>query len=210
MKNPAKSLKIYVESFILPLYMKFDRAHSTSHVNRVIDESLRLAQFYDVNVDMVYIIAAFHDVGMPKGREVHHLESAKILRSNATIASYFTLGEIEIMAQAIEDHRASSKSEPRSIYGCIVAEADRDITVYGVLERALSYGLDVCPYLGKEEQYARLKQHMDEKYSDNGYMKLYIPESNNAVELKKLRAVINDERQLRAWFDAAYSEKVGM
>jgi len=204
MREPQTSLITYVESFIIPLYVKFDRAHSTEHVRRVIKESLRLAGFYDVNPDMVYAIAAFHDVAMPKGRDIHHIESAKVLKADKFIQGMFSAEQITIMAEAIEDHRASSKTEPRSIYGRLVAEADRDITVEGVLERALSYGLDTCPYLSKEEQFQRMRNHLEEKYSEKGYMKLYIPESDNAKNLADLQAFIADKERLKAWFEEHY------
>jgi len=204
MREPQTSLITYVESFIIPLYVKFDRAHSTEHVRRVIKESLRLASFYDVNPDMVYAIAAFHDVAMPKGRDIHHIESAKVLKADKFIQGMFSAEQITIMAEAIEDHRASSKTEPRSIYGRLVAEADRDITVEGVLERALSYGLDTCPYLSKEEQFQRMRNHLEEKYSEKGYMKLYIPESDNAKNLADLQAFIADKERLKAWFEEHY------
>jgi len=206
MQTPNTSLITYVEGFIIPLYVKFDRAHSTEHVKRVIAESLRLAGFYDVNPDMVYAIAAFHDVAMPKGREVHHIESAKVLKADQFIQAMFSVAQISTMAEAIEDHRASSKTDPRSIYGRIVAEADRDITVEGVLERALSYGLDTCPYLTKEEQFKRMQNHLEEKYSEKGYMKLYIPESDNAKNLADLQAFIADKERLTAWFEQHYKK----
>lgn len=204
MREPQTSLITYVESFIIPLYVKFDRAHSTEHVRRVIKESLRLAGFYDVNPDMVYAIAAFHDVAMPKGRDIHHIESAKVLKADKFIQGMFSAEQVTTMAEAIEDHRASSKTEPRSIYGRLVAEADRDITVEGVLERALSYGLDTCPYLSKEEQFQRMRNHLEEKYSEKGYMKLYIPESDNAKNLADLQAFIADKERLKAWFEEHY------
>jgi len=201
MNWPDSSLVTYVNGFIIPLYQKFDRAHSTQHVSRVIEESLRLASYYDVNIDMVYAIAAFHDVAMPKGREIHHIESAKVLRFDNFIQRLFNDEQIATMAEAIEDHRASSKSEPRSIYGRIVAEADRDITVEGVLERALSYGLDTCPYLSKEEQFQRMMNHLNEKYSAKGYIKPYIPESNNAKNLIELQKIIANKDQMLVWFE---------
>jgi len=204
MREPLTSLITYVESFIIPLYVKFDRAHSTEHVRRVIKESLRLAGFYDVDPDMVYAIAAFHDVAMPKGRDIHHIESAKVLKADKFIQGMFSAEQVTTMAEAIEDHRASSKTEPRSIYGRIVAEADRDITVEGVLERALSYGLDTCPYLSKEEQFQRMRNHLEEKYSEKGYMKLYIPESDNAKNLADLQTFIADKERLKAWFEEHY------
>ena len=52
-----------------------------------------------------------------------------MIRADRQLAAWFTPQEIEIIAQAAEDHRASAKSKPRSIYGMIVAEADRIIDI---------------------------------------------------------------------------------
>ena len=72
----------------------------------------------------------------------------------------FVEQEIDIIADAAEDHRASSDHEPRTIYGRIVAEADRIIDSETIVRRALQYGLSHEPALDKEGQYRRLMAHM--------------------------------------------------
>jgi len=118
-----KTLKEYIEQNILPLYEQFDKAHQLTHVQKVIDESLRLAKEYNLNENMAYTIAAFHDTGLRINRETHHTESAKTLLADKRLHQWFSDRELAIMAEAVEDHRASSKNAPRSIYGKIVAEA---------------------------------------------------------------------------------------
>lgn len=93
----------------------------------VIRQSLEIAWHYAVNIEMVYAIAAFHDLGLAIDRKTHHLESGRIVREYQRLVEWFTQEEIETMAQAVEDHRASLDHEPRSIYGKIVAEGDRYI-----------------------------------------------------------------------------------
>ena len=109
------------------------------------------------------------------------------------------------MADAAEDHRASSGHEPRSIYGKIVAEADRLIEPETVMLRTIQYGLDHYPELDKESQYQRFRQHLMEKYSDTGYIKLWLPESDNAPRLEMLRCVIRDEHLLKESFGRLYT-----
>ena len=111
------SLQNYIESEILPRYEAFDAAHQRDHADTVIRQSLALAEHYDVKKDMVYAIAAYHDTGLAVDRKTHHLESGRIIREDARLLEWFTPEEIEVMAQAAEDHRASSDHEPRSIYG---------------------------------------------------------------------------------------------
>ena len=105
------------------------------------------------------------------------------------------------MAQAAEDHRASAGHEPRSIYGKIVAEADRLINPEKVIKRTIQYGHENYPELGKEAQYQRFRAHMMEKYADGGYLKLWLPESENAAQLEILRQIIRDEQKLRETFE---------
>ena len=197
-------LQHYIEQEILPHYDHFDAAHQRNHADEVIERSLALAEHYDVNKDMVFAIAAYHDTGLCKGRETHHLVSGRIVRDDQHLRQWFTEEEIETMAQAVEDHRASSGHEPRSIYGKIVAEADRLISPSKVIRRTIQYGLDHYPELDKSGQYQRFRQHLMEKYSDTGYLKLWLPESENAPKLEELRTMIRDEERLQAVFESFF------
>lgn len=203
MNNKTASLDLveFVEKNILPEYQHFDKAHSTAHVMRVVRRSLELARVTGADIDMVYVIAAYHDMGMSGPRAVHHLTSGRILASDARLKRWFTADQIKIMREAVEDHRASAAHAPRSIYGRIVAEADRDLDPDIVFTRAIQFGLDNYPQLDREGQWKRFVQHMEEKYSVNGYIKLWIPQSDNASKLKAVREVIADKAELRRVFD---------
>ncbi len=200
-------MKHYIETAILPRYKDFDPAHRTDHALQVIAESLKLAKHYDVDERMVYTIAAYHDIGLCEGRERHHLVSGRMLRADERLHEWFTDEEIETMAQAVEDHRASLDHAPRSIYGRIVAEADRLIDPMTVLLRTVQYGLSHYPELDKEEHYQRYCEHLQEKYAEGGYLKLWIPESDNAARLAELRALIADEVRKRAAFEQIYQSQ---
>ena len=202
MVNPE--ITAYVEQEILPRYDHFDAAHQRDHIDAVISRSLDLAKYYDVDTDMVYTIAAYHDTGICEGRDTHHLVSGRIIREDKKLRDWFTEDQIETMAQAAEDHRASSGSEPRSIYGKIVAEADRLIVPDIVIQRTIQYGLDHYPELDKEGQYQRFRQHLLEKYSDTGYLRLWLPESDNAKRLEELRVIIRDESKTREAFEQLF------
>ena len=197
----TQTLITYIEQEILPRYDHFDAAHQRNHAEEVITRSLALAEHYEVNINMVYAIAAYHDTGLCEGRDTHHLVAGRIIREDRKLRGWFTEDQIETMAQAAEDHRASSGHEPRSIYGKIVAEADRLITPEKVIRRTIQYGLDHYPELDKEGQYQRFRRHLLEKYSDTEYLRLWIPESDNAVRLEQLRQIIRDEKALREAFE---------
>ena len=165
-------MKKYIEECIIPRYNSFDAAHRCDHVRYVISQSLEFARHYDVNADMVYVIAAYHDTGLEVDRKTHHLESGRIVREDPRLRQWFTPEQIEVMAQAVEDHRASSDHEPRSIYGKIVAEADRQIDVETIIRRTVQYGLSHYPDLDKEGQWERTLEHLLEKYAEGGYLRL--------------------------------------
>ena len=202
MVNP--DIITYVEQEILPRYEHFDAAHQRNHAEEVIERSLALADYYDVNEDMVYAIAAYHDTGLCEGRETHHLVSGRIIRNDMKLREWFDETQIETMAQAAEDHRASSGHEPRSIYGKIVAEADRLISPEKVIRRTIQFTQDHFPDYDKEQQYQRFREHLLEKYSDTGYLRLWIPDSDNAVRLEELRKIIRDESQMRQAFEQLF------
>lgn len=196
-------LKAYIESEILPRYNHFDTAHDLTHVQRVMAQSIELAQYYpQLNKNMVYTIAAYHDTGMVNGRENHHTDSARIIRQDPRLPEWFDRIDIAVMAQAAEDHRASALGEPRSLYGKIVAEADRDIEPLNIIRRTVQYGIAYYPELGSAAQWSRARKHLLEKYGPDGYVKLYIPQSRNNVQLDKLQTLLADTALLdRILFD---------
>ena len=201
-----QEIKSYIEQNILPRYVSFDAAHQRNHAEEVIARSMVLAEHYDVDENMVYAIAAYHDTGLCEGRDTHHLVSGRIIREDQKLRDWFDEAQIETIAQAAEDHRASSGYEPRSIYGKIVAEADRLISPEKVIRRTIQFGLDHYPELDKEGQYQRFKAHLLEKYSDTGYLRLWIPESDNAARLEELRKIIRDEEKMRIAFEQTFEK----
>ena len=208
MESINTDLIAYVESDIIPRYDSFDKAHNRQHVLTVISESLELAKNIDgIDLNMVYAIAAYHDTGLCRDRKTHHIVSGEIILTDTTLRRWFSEEEIVMMKEAAEDHRASVDHEPRSIYGRIVAEADRIIDTNTVLRRTVQFGLKHYPELGKEQQYERFVEHLNEKYAPGGYMKLWFPESKNALQLRKLQSVICNEEQLRSLFENIYQEE---
>ena len=195
------TLQQYIEEKILPLYNDFDKAHRQDHVRMVISQSLELAAHLNVNIDMVYAIAAYHDTGLCEGREHHHKTSARIVRDDNNLLQWFTEEQISIMADAVEDHRASANHEPRSIYGRIVAEADRCIEPMTIIQRTVQYGYDHYPDLNREEHFRRMIAHLHEKYGRGGYLKLWFPDSQNAHRLEELRNMMDNEALLRELFE---------
>lgn len=199
-----ESLKNYIETNILPLYDGFDAAHQRNHVDMVIEQSMAIASDLDVDMNMVYAIAAYHDTGLTENRKTHHLVSGKIVREDIWLRDWFCEEQIETMAQACEDHRASSEHEPRSIYGRIVAEADRFIDPDTIILRTVQYGLSNYPELDKEGHWQRTLNHLHEKYAEGGYLRLWFDNSPNVARLNSLREIIKDKQLLQEKFDYLY------
>ncbi|WP_314671738.1 HD domain-containing protein [Segatella salivae] len=207
MQQVSLEIMEFIEHNILPKYTAFGKSHGLQHVNRVIKKSIELANYTGADINMVYVIAAYHDLGMSGPRAIHHLTGGKILSNDSRLKKWFNADQLKIMKEAVEDHRASSSHTPRTIYGKIVAEADRDLELDVVFSRAIQYGLENYPELNKEQQWKRFEAHMNEKYSRNGYIHLWIPGSPNAKKLKNIQETIDNKTILRAKFEALYTKE---
>ncbi|MDR1738344.1 MAG: HD domain-containing protein [Candidatus Symbiothrix sp.] len=201
-------LKNYIENDILPEYNAFDRAHDTAHIQQVINDSLLLAQNFDVDIDMVYTIAAYHDIGIGQNREFHHIISGKILKADKNLKRWFTAQQIDTMQKAVEDHRASNDYEPRDIYGKIIAEADRDISLKTILRRTLQYGLTKYSCVDFEFHFNRAYSHIKDKYGENGYLKLYLHSEKNERGLLEIRAALHNKKLLRKMFEEMFLQEL--
>ena len=207
MQNPSLDLVEFIETQILPQYAQFDKGHNMEHATRVIRRSLELARKIGADLDMAYAIAAYHDLGLSGPRAIHHLTSGKMLMQDARLKRWFTADQLKVMKEAVEDHRASASRAPRSIYGKIVAEADRDIEPETVIRRTIQFGLANYPQLDAEGHWRRFMQHMDEKYSVNGYIRLWIQGSENERRLNELRQLIAQPQRMRQVFDRIFKEE---
>lgn len=204
----------YVFDEIVSRYAGFDPAHRENHALTVIEQAMSLldgrtawlkgqstetAELWSEEIDreILFTAAACHDLGLVNGRENHHTDSGIIIRNDSRLKEWFTQEQIELIAQAAEDHRASGKSAPRSIYGKIVAEADRVIDGETIILRTVQFGFTHYPDLGREGHIERAVAHLKEKYGRGGYLKLWIPWSDNAARLSDLQDTIADDDAIR-------------
>lgn len=202
--NSGKDLEKYIYEEIVPRYAEFDPAHREDHALTVIAQALKLLEAMPeeasegIDRNILLAAAACHDLGLINGRDRHHLDSGEIIRKDARLRQWFSEQEIETIAQAAEDHRASGKSAPRSIYGMLVAEADRVIDGETIIRRTIQFGLNNYPELDRQGHIERAVSHLHEKYGRGGYLKLWIPWSDNAARLAELQDLIEDEDGIRA------------
>ena len=198
----------YVEANIIPQYSQFDKAHNLGHVTKVIENSLEIATHYPVDLGLVYVVAAYHDIGLAKGRKDHEKNSAIFLKSDINLEKFFDSEDINLIAEAVEDHRASADHEPRSIYGKIVADADNDLDYKSVFTRCLQYGLATFPEYDKLTHFERIHEHMIDKYGYGSYLKLWLDTERDKRGLQEIRDMLYNKREaMRADFDILWEEE---
>ena len=189
-----KDLQKYIEENIFPEYEKNEEGHRLDHIKYVIDRSFKFASTIpNINYNMVYVIAAYHDIGHHIDAKKHEIISAEIMEKDTQLKKYFNAEELKIIKEAIEDHRASSDHEPRTIYGKIVSTADRNNTVEDCLKRTYTYGKAHTEGLTDEELFERSYDVLVKKFGYNGYAKFYFEDEEYDNFLKDIRKLLEDK-----------------
>jgi len=199
-----EKLKKYIEKNIFPIYKNNESGHGIEHINYVIERSIRFSeQFNSLDVNIIYTSACFHDICHHINKDKHEVLSAEFFYNDLNMKNFFTDEERIIIKEAIEDHRASSKNTPRSIYGKILSTADRSTSLDEFLERCYSYTLKHFPNYNLEETIERSYNHTKEKYGSGGYAKSYIKDVEYDNFLNEVNKVIKDKTIFRRRFLSA-------
>ncbi len=193
--NINKELKEYIENNVFPEYSKNEEGHGINHIQSVIKRSFDLVNEnnLDVNLDMVYVIAAYHDIGHHIDSKTHEIISAEIMSKDDNLSKFFNKDELKTIKEAIEDHRASLKNDPRSIYGKIVSSADRNNTVSDCLRRTYTYGKKLNPKATDDELYLRAYDVLLNKFGENGYAKYFFKDQVYENFLNEIRELLKDK-----------------
>lgn len=196
MKEIRKEIVEYIEKEIFPLYERNEKGHGIEHIKKVINRSFDLIKDLEVNKEMVYLVASYHDLGHFIDAKTHEIISAKMLEEDKKLEEWFSKDQIQIMKEAVEDHRASCKYVPRSIYGKIISSADRTLLdIEDWIKRCYSYGKKHTPEKSEEEQIERVYEHLSEKYGKNGYAKCYIKDEEYDKSLENLQKELEDKQK---------------
>lgn len=189
-------LKEYIEKNIFPEYSKNEPAHNIEHIKYVINRSFKFANTLEnINYNMVYTVAAYHDIGHHIDSKKHEIISGEIMSKDEKLKEFFSEEELKIIKEAIEDHRASAEHEPRSIYGKIVSTADRNNTVEACLRRSYTYGKKLEPNSTDEELFERAHKHLNMKFGENGYAKFFFKDEEYENFLKEIRELLLDKEK---------------
>ena len=166
-------LKQYITDYIFPRYEKY-YSHGMIHVNNVITNMMMLTDYYDLDRNMAYAIASYHDIGLNIDRENHEKESAKILKNDNVLKKFFTEPQIETMAEAVEDHRGSRKEKPRNLYGECLSDSDRDFDIPTLAKRQLATSLKNYPQLETfEDHFERCHEYICRRINKDGVFNLW-------------------------------------
>lgn len=211
MNKVDSKIKEYIETYLFPEYFKNEEGHGINHINYVIRRSFELIEQnnLDVNHNMVYVIAAYHDIGHHIDRKKHEQISADIMSKDEKLKEFFTDEELKIIKEAIEDHRASSEHEPRTIYGKIVSSADRNNTVEQCLERTYTYAKKQESHLNNRQMFERAYEVLNNKFGYNGYAKFYFKDKEYEDFLKDIRKLLEDKENF-CKVQEEYLKSIGM
>lgn len=192
-----RELQAYIENNIFPEYEKNEKGHGIEHIKYVIERSFKLVKenSLDVNPNMVYTIASYHDIGHHIDSKNHEIISADIMSKDKNLSRFFTKNELVTIKEAIEDHRASAKDDPRSIYGRIVSSADRNNKVEDCLRRTYTYGKKLNPDATDEELFLRAYDVLVNKFGEDGYAKFYFKDTQYENFLRELRELLKDKEK---------------
>lgn len=193
----------YIEEKVLPRYDKSDKGHGIDHIKYVIRRSLAFAKNVpDINLDMVYVIAAYHDVGHSIDAANHEKVSAEILLADEELKKYFTADEILVMSEAVYDHRASLSYEPRSIYGKIVSSADRNTELEKPFIRTYEYRLKHGSGVNLKQIIDESYAHLVKKFGKKGYAneKMYFEDLEYKKFLEDLGRILDNRSEFNRMF----------
>ena len=193
-------LKQYIEENIFPSYAKNDLGHNLDHIHYVLERSLKFANMVpDINYQMVYVIASYHDIGHYIDAKNHEKVSSEMLLADQNLSKWFSQEEIKIMGDAVYDHRASLEGEPRSIYGKIVSSADRNTTIDLSLKHTYEYRIKHNPNSSLDEIIEESRLHLINKFGGEGYAKekMYFPDEEYDKFLKDIAALTSDSTLFR-------------
>ena len=197
----TSNLKLYIEENIFPQYLQNEIGHGLEHIQYVINRCMKLAeQFDNIDFNILYTIAAFHDIGHHIDKNKHEIVSAQIFYENLDMKCFFTEKQRILIKEGIEDHRASSDSIPRSDYGKIISSADRSTDVSEFLKRTHAFTLKHQPDCTVEDMIERAYNHTKEKYGDSGYAKSYVVDEEYNRFKNKILELLNDKENFREYY----------
>lgn len=206
-----KDLLEYINKNVKPMYKTFDKAHNLSHYKFVTENCVNyskslIARGEDVDLEIAYVVGAFHDVGISCGREGHAKSSGRIVREDKTLKRFFDKDSIELIANACEDHSSHLEYTPRSVYGKIVGDSDRNNSVYLVFSRPIKYAVKNEKGYTREEHIERVYGFVNKKFGRNGYVKYWLDIPETTREQNAVWELLDDKEKCLAYIAGIFDE----
>ena len=184
----------YIEEEIFPIYETFDKGHNLDHIISVIKRALLLAnEFDDLDINIVYASSALHDIGIKVQRKNHAYYSKLFVEENKKLKEFFYEDQIKIIADAVEDHSTSKGVEPRTIYGKIVCDADKDDDLETSLLRAYDFTKKYYEDYTEQECIANVYNQLKFKFGKEGKVKFWINTKEQQEFLNKMKQLAANE-----------------
>jgi uncharacterized protein len=161
------------------LYDTFDEGHDKTHLEEVRTNALKLGKIYaPQRLEIIYIAATLHDVGLSISRDEHEKHSYEIVKKDLEIKNAYSKEDFALILEAVREHRASN-GNPKSTVAKIIADADRTPKSTGrALKRSYDYNCVISPDLSHKEILKKAANHIYNKFGPEGYgKKLFFEET---------------------------------
>ncbi len=171
------------------MYDNFDGGHNRRHCLLVRKMAVLLAKKYlPEKVELAFIAATLHDIGLSVDRENHEVEGEKLIRQDKYLKDNLSKEDLEELCHAVKEHRAST-GNPQRILAKLISDADRGGGSFDTSEafsRSYFYGLNNYKDITDEQQILlRAAKHQSEKFCQGGYgRRTYFPETE--IRLAKI------------------------
>lgn len=198
-KNVDKNLKDYIEENIFPQYELNDQAHGIVHILEVIRRSFALNATFKLDLDenMIYAIAAYHDLGKYEDHTIHEKIAARRFINDDNMKRFFTDEERQTIKEAIEDHRSAKEDNPRSTYGKLISSADRNTTIEIVFIRSFFVAKERMPEMNIEEYLDYTIKRLSKKYDEENPENMFYEDETYKVFIKDMRSLLKREEEFK-------------
>lgn len=201
-KDVNSKLRKYVEENIFPQYAKNDQGHGILHILEVIRRSFVLNESLNLNLnpDMIYVIAASHDLGKHEEHssgEKHAKIAGRRFIQNEDFSSFFNNQERLTIKEAIEDHSSSLEDMPRSDYGKLVSSADRNTSIEMVFIRSFFVGKRKNPEQNMEDYLEFTLNRLRKRYGLDNPENMFFADDDYETFLKEMRELLKDGEKFK-------------
>lgn len=193
LKDVDSKLRSYVEENVFPLWDENDKGHGPIHRTEVIRRIFALNETFHLNLNpnMLFAIASYHDVGKYIDHKRHHLIAAEKFMEDEGMRQFFTDDERKVIREAIEDHRSSKEDEPRSVYGKLISSADRNTTIEMVFIRSFFVAKDRMPDMNINEYLDYTVERLRKRYGEENPENMFFEDEVYQVFLKDMRSLLS-------------------